>query len=478
MADPNEVKIHVKTTSDVQGVENTSTAIKGLASKAKPAVEGLNRTFEGLSQAMQGGASMARGLGNAIGGIFAAAGKFAWVGLLIQGIGLVISIIGRMKDAFADSAKVGEESAKKASDAWVAGMDRAASAGDQKLVEYFKEIARAANEATKEIDAVTNAIIAQTDADEAVALAQIDANEALSDSEKLQSKASVRANFRAGRAQTKINAMADQERVQADLASQAQAGVGIADGELSRRQKALSYVDALDPEKLKAEKALINKQLAQNIGNPNQADRMSKQAELMAKLNELDANIASGGPDGSAFAARRAQAAAAVAAGEKAKQAAEEKANEEARALEILKRNNARDLTVLTKTTAAQQTVDNLTTGAQIKTTRANEQEQARKDGILAQIGSDSANKATAFGSKLAGTQAAKDDSKIKDAADAVLAAAQAARQGGATESESQALLAALIEVRTVLASNGRTSATLMREIETLRSQVAALRTK
>ncbi len=507
MSDSSNLDIKITTTADTAGAKQASAALKGtgeaakatgkgltteIGGNAKRSVEGLNRAFEGVNQAMQGGAWLARGLGTAIGGIFQAAGKFAWVGLLINAVGIAIAVIGRLKEAFGQLGQKGEEEAKRSADAWVAGMERAAQAGDTKLADYFKEIARSAAEARTEIDAVTAAIIAQTDADEAVAVAQIDADEALSNSQKLEAKAAVRATYREGRVQTRLSGMDEQEAKQAGTVQAAQAGAGMAETELERRRKVVTYLEERDPAKLEAEREVLNVErrnsrstVARQGGG--EMDVWDLEKRLTAQIEDLDAQIALGGKDGEAWKARRDQAAAAVPKAEAGVDAARRLAEEEARKLETLRKDNARERHVITRVAASQQTVDTVSTGTQIKEARKAEAEKAAKPAALpaaAVPGGDWQARADVTGRNLAqegqrlgGTNAATANPAFARAAD-TLAQAGEALQGEATVAELARAADTVATVATQIQALGGVPAEvqrLARALDTLQRQLATV---
>lgn len=501
MSTPNKtgIDIELRTKASGTGASDTAKAIDGVTSSSKKATTATvdhGKAVNDLGENFDKGAAAGRVLGEVSRGNVLALGQ---LGPVLKGLAalfktnplfligsiaatIILPAIAKIAAGWKSVEERAKEAGKASAEAGAAALAAASTRQDNALAKTYKEIADRAAEARANIDAVTIAQTAQLDADEAVALAEVQADKSISEVERLRRTGGIRREFRGRRFDRELGALDAQESVSAQRVTEAQSAAAEARAREQSGRAFVSTVATRSPETIKAE--IQSAKAAEEAAGvaattlPGIFSSKNREAleEATLRRSVLEAELA----DSEANYATRLKAAQdALLARIAAREKAEAEAEEAARAAAAERNVNTARRAALDVTRASQDVIDEIKTPGEIEAaaTKDIERRQANeRANSLELIGADSANTGTAFAQRLLSTPAGKTDEKVKAAAEALREAAAAAREGGTNESEAQALLTALVGVREVLAANSRTSATLMREISTLQSQVNALR--
>lgn len=462
MADAN-VQIQIQTTADKSG---TNQAAKGLdevrsageatGQSSRRVVEGMNRSWAGLSSMVRGGSDAVKGFGEVMGGVFQSLGKATWVGWAIQGITLVIANLGKLRDAFGQTAEDTEAKGERIAAAMAQAQEAAKQLGEQRLDALKRELTFLAENAAATVTSLRAALVAAeelADAQDRLDLAKIEADGGMTEEAKVRGRAAIAgraAERRSGAAVGLAEGVVNSRRGMAEGAQQAEI---VAAGRFASARDSVATLERARAEAV-AEIAASRAQLHKDIDAAGAADTALPGADSLAtgqaKFRALSAaavreQAASArlqvldGEGGQALQARR-QAELATAA--KELDAANQAALASAKAL-------AEAEAALTQVRSQRAALDaieaqrrGIETEAAAGPARAKDEAHARAQReSLAQA--DAANLAARVGGKVA-TDATRLPGIAPELTDAVREAAQALQKDGATADEGAALAKAL----------------------------------
>jgi hypothetical protein len=497
MADQTGIDIRIRTQADVAGARQAAQQldeVKRVTEKVGQTAASTGKQVNDLGENFDKGAAAGRVIGEVARGNVLALGQLGaaikalgallkanLIGGLITLGSLAATVLLPLIKGFRDSQQAAEK-ASKAVDATAAALAVLDADRAKEAAAAMAEIAARASDARQQIDAVTQAITAQADADEAVALATISADESLTPLQRAERTADVRGSFRTKRQEIQLGQLAAQEQVSAAASAEAADQAAAARRLEEDRARLVERIQTRSPAQIEAELASARDTSMQAQATAGQVTRRTLDPEARASAREAAeaaiqrvADLQDELADAEATYAQRLKAAQdRLLSATEARAAAEEAAAKAAAAEESERSLNAAKRTVIGIQTSSAGAVSEI----ELEARRRSAEREAARQGTLELVGTDSANAATGFAQQLQRTPAGRDDPAVRSASEALAAAASAAREGGTTEAEAEALLSALREVAAVLAENKRSSATLQREIDTLRGQIATLRTR
>lgn len=495
-----KLDIKISTTADTGGADRAAAALGKVtaatqagAAQSKDAAKAANDLGENFDK----GAAAGRVLGEVSRGNVLALGQ---LGAALKAIGALLraNLIGGLITLGAIGASIllpiikGFQDKKKAVEDTGKALDAAKAAaqrlGEQRLETLGAELERisaAAQSTVQDLEASLAAAEKLAEAQDRLDLARIEADTSLTEEQRVGRRAAVAERAAARRSASAVS--------QAEGIVGARRGAAGEFGALEtqaadRFTAAARRVDAIDKQLADANAliAATNAEFSRRVAEiqattPAGTEQQARILELGAEIQARQAPAVAtrdllNSPQGQL---QQAAARGELAAAEKALAEANAAALKSAQELTDAERNLSRVRATQEALAPIEAQTRAIETGR--AATAARERDAARtregaRSATLELIGSDAANSATRLAVGLQGSAAGRADPAVKAAADSLRAAAQAAREGGATEAEAQALIDALIGVREVLAANGRTSATLQREIASLKSQVASLR--
>ena len=378
MADRDQVDILIKTTADTAGAKAAASALGDVTAATRKGADQAKDTaknINSLGESYEKGAAAGRVLQSALTGNITSLGQ---LGAAIKAVGaallanplltlgavaasLILPALQKIVDGWRMIEQRSRDAGKASAEAAKGALDAISARQDNALADAFAEISRRAAEARAQIDAVTQAITAQTDADEALALAKIAADPALSDLQKAEQTAGVRADFRGRRATIQQNQMAAQEAVAAQEAASAAAAAEQARQREASAGALVSRLGARSPEVIRREladqqrqrDAITNGGTITQEGQDKLAQISQREADLREELTREE----------EAFAPRLKAAQERLAKATEARAKAEEEAEQAARAQAALGSINDAKRIANAATVAGQNAVDQVNLG-------------------------------------------------------------------------------------------------------------------